>query len=71
MTTLEVYMAMYSTEITVFAALLMGLGLGAWMAYEHGKDKGFNRGYELGRGIGFELGRDSRLKRDKRGRFIA
>jgi hypothetical protein len=69
-TTLEVYMAMYSTEITVFAALLMGFGLGAWMAYEHGKDKGFVRGYDIGRSIGFEIGREQKFKRDRRGRFI-
>lgn len=63
-------MVMYSTEITVGAALLIGFALGAWIAYEYGKDKGFVRGYELGRGIGFELGLARKPKRDKRGRFL-
>ena len=71
MTTLEVYMAMYSTEITVFAALLMGFGLGAWMAYEHGKDKGYADGFQIGKAIGWVRGRHEGPKRDKRGRFVS
>lgn len=58
-------MVMYSTEITALAALLIGLGIGALIFNERGKDKAdssFVEGYSLGREV-------YRPKRDRNGRF--
>lgn len=63
MTTLQVYMVMYSTEITALAALLIGFGIGALVAYGHGRDKGINQGFDQGYLVGHYH------KRDARGRY--
>ena len=71
---MSVYLAMYSTEISVLAALGIGFALGAWLFYEHGKEhgqtEGFAEGCELGRCVGFALAKEQGLKRDAKGRFV-
>jgi hypothetical protein len=34
----SVYLAMYSTEISIFVALCTGLGLGMWCGFELGRE---------------------------------
>jgi hypothetical protein len=66
---MNVYLAMYSTEITAGAALLIGLALGAWLGYEHGKDekdKAQFDAYMLG---AREYAAATRQPRDAKGRF--
>ena len=68
----QVYMAMYSTEISIVAALLLGGALGAWIFFEHGKDKGISIGHGLGYKEGWmDCRRISQPKRDRKGRFTA
>jgi hypothetical protein len=55
---MNVYLAMYSTEITAGAALLIGLALGAWLGRGHEWDKGFSEGYN-----------SAKPQRDAKGRF--
>lgn len=67
----QVYMAAYSTEISVGAALLLGFALGAWLFFADGKDKGHGEGFELGYEVGHREGvyDQPKPKRDAKGRF--
>lgn len=67
----QVYMAAYSCDITVLAALFLGVGLGALVWYAEGKDRGYRDGYAQGEsdglGAGYQMGKERR--RDAHGRF--
>jgi hypothetical protein len=64
---MNVYLAMFSNEITWGAALVIGIAIGALVAYQHGVEKGHDAGYLEG----YEFGADFayRPKRDAKGRF--
>lgn len=68
----HVYMVMYSTEISVGAALIVGFALGAWLFFADGKDKGHGEGFELGYEVGYREGMwdQPKPRRDARGRFV-
>lgn len=54
------------TEFLVLSALFMGVAIGFWRGFDHGRAKGFVAGYGVGRGIGLVLGKP---KRNIKGRF--
>ena len=62
---MNVYLAMFSNEITWGAALVIGIAIGALVAYQHGVEKGYGNGFDLG----FALGKRSGPHRDAKGRF--
>ena len=65
-TTLQVYMAAYSCELSILAALLVGAGIGAFIAYGYGRD----RGYDAGRDDGVDWGLwAARPRRNAKGQF--
>jgi hypothetical protein len=66
-TTLQVYMAAYSCELSILAALLLGAGIGAYIAYGYGWDKGSRNAWDRGYEFGYHTGK-SRL-RNAKGQF--
>jgi hypothetical protein len=69
----QVYMAAYSCELSILAALVIGASIAALVAYGYGRDAGHEAGYkwgwELGRQDGYIEGQDSRYKRNAKGQF--
>jgi hypothetical protein len=65
----NIYLAMYSNEITWALTGLVGLALGAWLTYDYTRDKFQHIGFEDGYKIGLELGKHAKAKRDAKGRF--
>lgn len=59
---MSVYLDMYSTEICIAAALVLGFGIGAMIFYGHGKDKGYEDGFSWAREL-------FTPRRDRKGRF--
>ena len=64
---MNIYLAMYRHgDIVVLAALAIGFALGAWLGYDHGREKGWDAGHRDGYQIGLALGKPHR---DALGRF--